>query len=219
MRAAASAALAVALCAAVGAAQEQGAGQGPGAGPRPESLDLVQSRLARYRETVETLRAVAEGLDGAAEFEAAAVLLTDEGDAAQRLREALRIAREAKRRPAATVGGAVHRAAEPAVETVPETAEAAEAGPAERPAAPALRLGSADVLYAQLAEPARGLGAKVVLRVRTRRYVLAAGSSAVDGADTVSLEGVTAAEGAGGGLLVALSVNGRRTLLPYGGGR
>ena len=208
-----------AALAAAAAAQEPGAAGGHPAAAAPvlSNLERVQSRLARQREAVETLLLVAEGLDAAAEYDAAGILLAEGGDSADGLREALRVAREAKRRPVAVPAGTA-RAAAPASgapgEGIPEPAGGAPAEPQQPSPRPPLEVGSGDVLYAQAGDGERGVPAKVVLRIGTKQYSLPAGATAAAGRDRVSLVGV--ADGPGGGLLVELDVNGRAVALPYG---
>lgn len=148
----------------------------------PERLDVVFSRLARQQRTLDALLEIVLKLEKVAGHpDAAAALLSDEGEPTDRLRSALVEVAKQRNRP---VG----------------TSQAADVVPAETRPAERLRL---EIEYAQLMPDD---APRVLLSVRGVRFEAAAGQTIRLGEDTIHVRAVQRAPDAG--VDVELSVNG-----------
>lgn len=176
----------------------------------PERLDVVQSELARQGQAVAALREVIKGLEEAAEFEGAEILLAGEGDPAERLVTALTLERARKVREAEVA--AFSAPAREGEVPLPLEDVAAPAVGVEREGP--LAVGVGDVLYAQAATGTRP--GKVVLRLWGRPWSLTEGAMAAEAGETVKLRSVRQA--AESGLAIELLVNGSPEGLTYAAG-
>lgn len=163
---------------------ESGAGQDPEAeqAVEPERLDVVFSRLARQQRTLDALLEIVLKLEKvAAHPDAAAALLSHEGEPTDRLRSALVEVAKQRNRP---------------VETLPTAAVV----PAGRRPADRLR---PVIEYAQMVPSD---APRVLLSVRGVRFEAAAGETIRLGDDTIHVRAVRRTSDAG--MDVELSVNG-----------
>jgi len=148
----------------------------------PERIDVVFSRLARQDRTLQTLLEIVEKLETVAEHpNAAAALLSDEGEPTDRLRSALVEVAKHRRRPLES----------PARPAVRDTA----IGPTEslRP----------EIAYAQMTP---GGAPRVLLSVRGVRFDATEGRSIRFGEDRIHVRAIRRRRD--GGVEVELSVNG-----------
>lgn len=186
---------AVALAALAGEAEEA-----PDNGLRrpaaePERIDVVYERLGVQRRTLEAMVEIVTQLEAVADqSDAAAELLSDEGDPTERLKRALdAIANERRRR----VGdGAV-------VPVVVEAQAAALADDAPGVDEEPRREVAVEVVYAEHGGAARG---RVVVAVRGVHHAASVGQRVLVGEDVVEV--VRIVEEADDGLTVFLRVNG-----------
>lgn len=169
----------VALLAGLGSGAEEDAQ--PQRAVEPERLDVVFSRLARQQRTLDALLEIVLKLEKVAGHpNAAAALLSDEGEPTDRLRSALVEVAKQRNRP---------------VETPAADVEPAGPRPAER-----LR---PQIEYAQLVPDD---APRVLLSVRGMRFEAAAGQTIRLGEDTIHVRAVQRSPDAG--VDVELSVNG-----------
>ena len=169
----------VALLAGLGSGAEQDAQTQRAV--EPERLDVVFSRLARQQRTLDALLEIVLKLEKVAGHpNAAAALLSDEGEPTDRLRSALVEVAKQRNRP---------------VETPAAGVEPAGPRPAER-----LR---PEIEYAQLVPDD---APRVLLSVRGVRFEAAAGQTIRLGEDTIHVRAVRRSPDAG--VDVELSVNG-----------
>lgn len=158
----------------------------------PEKIDVVYERLGVQRRTLEAVVQIVTRLEAVADqSDAAAELLSDQGDPTERLKRALdEVVSERQGRIA---DGTV----------APVVAEAPTAAPAGVHAGEEERSGetAVEVVYAE-----RGGAGRVVVAVRGAYYATGVGRRILVGEDVVEVVGI--AEEADAGLTVVLRVNG-----------
>jgi len=176
------------------AAQEESAApREPGA--EPEKIDVVYERLGVQRRTLEAVVEIVTQLEAVADqSDAAAELLSDEGDPTERLKRALD---EVVSERLGRVGDAT---------AAPVVVEAPAAVPADdRPDEEPRREVAVEVVYAERGgDDSRG---RVVVAVRGAHYAASVGQRVLVGEDVVEV--VRIDEAADDGLTVVLRVNGR----------
>ena len=191
--------VAAALAAGVGGAEEASdrpvAASAPAA--EPERIDVVYERLGVQNRTLEAVVQIVTRLEAVADqSDAAAELLSDQGDPTERLKRALdEVASERLRR----IGDA---ASSPVVGEAHPAAAVASGGGAEDDEEPRREV-AVEVVYAERGDEGKG---RVVLTVHGSPYEAAVGHRLLLGEDTVEV--VRIVEEADGGLTVVLRVNG-----------
>lgn len=161
----------------------------------PERIDVVYERLGVQRRTLEAVVQIVTQLEAVAnQSDAAAELLSDQGDPTERLKRALD--EVASERPGNAGDGAVASVAVEGQTAVPEDdVRGAEEEPRREVAA--------EVVYAERGSADRG---RVVVAVRGAQYATSVGKRLLVGGNVVEV--VRIVEEADDGLTVVLRVNG-----------
>ena len=168
-------------------------------GAEPEKIDVVYERLGIQRRTLEAVVEIVAQLEAVAnQSDAAAQLLSDQGDPTDRLKRALdEVADERPERAAHRVGAPVVGEAQ----TAPPANDVPEADQEPRSEV------AVEVVYAERGGDRRG---RVVVAVRGSHYAARVGRRVLAGEDVIEV--VRIAEAADGGLAVVLRVNGGATV-------